>query len=100
MDLEKLKPKEEKKVESVSKLGLLWMLMGSLTMGFMNVSVKFIKREQHVSVIEVAYFRGVIMAVGSYFHASLTNTSIIDITRVKSMNVFYRCIFGFLSFFG
>ena len=74
--------------------------MGSLTMSLMNVTVKFIKKNCHVSVIEVAYFRGVIMAIGCYIHARLINVNVLEINKSKSPNVFYRCLFGFLSFVG
>jgi hypothetical protein len=52
-----------------TNIGLLYMLLGSLSMSMMNVSAKLINRYTDVTVLEVCYFRGVIMAFGCTLHS-------------------------------
>lgn len=81
-------------------MGLLWMLMGSLTMSMMNVFVKIIKRNTSVSVLQVVCVRGIVMTIGCYFHAKCVKVNVLDIDRSKAVLVFLRALTGFCSFAG
>lgn len=89
---------QEPIVPRKTNIGLLYMLIGSLSMSMMNLSAKFVKQETSVAVLEVCYFRSLVMLLGCYAHTVLAQTTVLDIpTKNKGKWVFLRAFFGFFS---
>lgn len=75
------------------------MFLGSLSMSLMNVTAKMINQTTEVTVLEVCYFRGLIMAIGCTLHSYVSGFSLIDINdSTLAKWVFWRSFLGFLSF--
>ena len=75
------------------------MFLGSLSMSLMNVTAKMINLKTDITVVEVCYFRGLIMAIGCTLHSYLSGFSVIDIKDSTLANwVFWRSFLGFLSY--
>jgi drug/metabolite transporter (DMT)-like permease len=92
---------EEKIIEKSPRknIGLLYMFLGSLSMSFMNVTAKLINQSTDITVLEVCYFRGLIMAIGCTLHSYASGFSVIDIKdSTLAKWVFWRSFLGFLSF--
>ena len=82
-----------------TNIGLLYMLLGSLSMSLMNVSAKLINRYTDITVLEICYFRGLIMAIGCTIHSYCGGFTLIDIeTSELAKWVFWRSFLGFFSF--
>jgi drug/metabolite transporter (DMT)-like permease len=67
-------------------------------MGMMYVFVKAVKTYTNVGVLEVAYFRCVVMTFGCFFHARYKNVNVLDVPRDKALLIFLRSFFGFFSY--
>ncbi len=80
-------------------IGLLYMFLGSLSMSLMNVATKMINMNTQITVFEVCYSRGLIMAIGCTLHSYMSGFSVLDIKdSTLAKWVFWRSLFGFLSF--
>lgn len=83
---EEVKAKEK---PSRKNIGLLYMFLGSLSMSLMNVTAKMINQTTEITVLEVCYFRGLVMAIGC---------TVIDIKDSNLAKwVLWRYLLGFLS---
>ena len=78
--------------------GVLYMLMGSTSMAFMNIGAKLLKLHSSVSVLQLGFFRGLIMAVGCYLHTRVSNIDPLLVPKDKAKGVFSRAFFGYLSY--
>lgn len=93
---EEVKAKEK---TSRKNIGLLYMFLGSLSMSLMNVTAKMINQTTEITVLEVCYFRGLVMAIGCTLHSYMSGFSVIDIKdSTLAKWVFWRSLLGFLSF--
>jgi len=55
--------------------GMLYMLVGSISMAFMNVCAKVLKLNTEVSVLQLGLFRSFVMALGCYSHAKFSGVN-------------------------
>ena len=76
---------------------LLYMLMGSVSMGSMNVAAKFVSSETQVTVMQMGMFRGFFMALGCFVHAKFAGINVLGIPSGFGLLVFMRALFGFFS---
>ena len=75
------------------------MLLGSLSMSLMNICAKLVKNDTDISVLEVCYFRGLIMTIGCLFHSYYSGFTVLDVpTKELGKWLFWRSFLGFLSF--
>ena len=75
------------------------MLCGSLSMSLMNVTAKFLKQYTTISVIELCYFRSIIMTLGCLFHSYYSGFTVLDIPNLQVGKwVLLRSLFGFFAF--
>lgn len=88
----------DKGVVEQTAYGMLYMLMGSTSMGLMNVGAKILKINTTVSVLQLGLFRALVMVLGCYGHARIIKVDILDIPQDKAKWVFARAFFGFLSY--
>jgi hypothetical protein len=59
-------------------------------MSLMNVTAKFLKHYTTISVIELCYFRSIIMTLGGLFHSFYSGFTVLDIPKSsKSANGYF-----------
>lgn len=88
--------KEEVKEDSTVK-AILFMFMGSTSMGMMNVAAKFVSSDTSVSVMQMGTVRGFFMALGCFIHCKCAGIEICKIPDGLGFLVSMRALFGFLS---
>jgi drug/metabolite transporter (DMT)-like permease len=83
-----------------TNIGLWYMLMGSVTMGLMNIIASALKVYTDITVFEVCYFRALVMALGCIFHSWYKGFTILDIPNEGNLPslVSMRAVFGYFSF--
>lgn len=82
--------------ESHILVAALWMLLGSTSMGSMNVVAKFVSTETTVTVMQMGMCRGFLMALGCFVHAKLKG---LELLKINGYGVWLlvRAFFGFAS---
>lgn len=75
------------------------MFLGSLSMSFMNICAKLVNKYSDISVLEVCYFRGLVMSVGCFYHSYCAGFTVLDIPTSKIGKwIFWRSLLGFMAF--
>ena len=73
------------------------MFVSALSMSFMNVMVKVIKMNTQVQVLQVSYFRAIIMILGCYAHASYARVNVIEFDQKHSFMILLRSFTGYFA---
>ena len=73
------------------------MLMGSTSMGLMNMVAKVIKATTPLTSLHVSIWRGIGLVIFSYNYCKYIGTDPLKIPRHVSLSFFLRCFFGWLS---
>lgn len=76
---------------------ILFMLMGSMSMGSMNVSAKFVGSETQVTVMQMGMARGLFMALGCYIHCKCSSIEICSVPKELNFLLLMRALMGFAS---
>ena len=76
------------------------MLLGSTSMGTMNVVAKFVSSETQVTVLQLGVFRGFLMALGCYLHCKYKKIDLLRLPEGSGLLVLMRALFGTCSSMG
>jgi drug/metabolite transporter (DMT)-like permease len=73
------------------------MLMGSVSMGLMNVVAKLIREWTKVTALQTSLFRAFGMTYFSYLYCKSNKIDILSIPKPVATLLFMRCVFGYIS---
>ena len=80
-----------------TRTAFLYMLFGSVTMGFMSMTAKLIRMRSSVSPLHLTAMRGMGMAIGAFCFCKVCNIDHLKVPKPIATYFIFRCIFGFLS---